>query len=211
MKAVIFDMDGVLIDSEKIWAIHEVEFVNTIAPGFSSKDHSKITGKSPTGTYAYLKEKYNLKLTKEEFLEIYKNFALEKVYPFSKISPHALEFIKYLQTKQIPMAIASSSIQAWIDYIVNKYELKKYFQAIVSADHIGGIGKPAPDIFLYTARQLNIKPKNCLVLEDSENGVIAGKNAGMTTYGYKNGYNEKQDLSQADKIFTNFLELKKIF
>ncbi|NJP03816.1 HAD-IA family hydrolase [Candidatus Gracilibacteria bacterium] len=91
--------------------------------------------------------------------------------------------------------------------VVERLELAPYFQAIVSSDDVEGRGKPLPDIFLFAALQLEAEPQECLVLEDTDNGILAAKAAGMEVWALRNGFNDVQDFSQADKIFNDFSAL----
>jgi HAD superfamily hydrolase (TIGR01509 family) len=84
--------------------------------------------------------------------------------------------------------------------VVSRFKLKRYFDAIVSAEEVGSRGKPAPDIYLWTANKLDIQPADCLVVEDSTNGILSAKAAGMKVVGYRTKDNQGQDLSRADKI-----------
>jgi HAD superfamily hydrolase (TIGR01509 family) len=95
------------------------------------------------------------------------------------------QLIDALQAKKLPLAVASSSSHALIDLILGKIGLAGRFDALVSGEDVT-IGKPAPDVFLYAAKKLNTAPRECLVVEDSSNGILAAKRAGMVCVAYKN-------------------------
>ena len=123
-----------------------------------------------------------------------------------KLMPGFLKFIRDIKKQKIMKAIASSSGKDYIKLVMSSLDIKKYFDVIVSGQNIRR-GKPYPDIFLKTAKQLRIKPKYCCVLEDSENGVKAAKNANMKVIVIPNKYTKNQDFSNADFIFDS---LKKV-
>ena len=116
--------------------------------------------------------------------------------------------IDEIKTRKIPIALASSSLREWIEIVLNRFDLNPFFDVIVSAEDIDAPGKPAPDIYLYTAKKLGLLPGECLVIEDSYHGVTAAKSAGMFCIGFRNGFNEKQDLSSADFIANGYKELE---
>jgi len=205
--AIIFDMDGVLIDSERIWAGCENTFLKSVASQFNEEDRKNLIGGSVKRFYVYLKNKYQISLTEKEFGQQYLQFGIDNIY--TKIQPikGVVDFLQMCQKKNIPLALASSSCYDWIDMAIDKLDLRKYFKFIVSAEDLDGKGKPAPDIFLKAASLLNVEPSQCLVFEDSHNGVLAGKSAGMDVYGIRNGVNDEQDFSQTDHIFNSFTEL----
>ena len=91
--------------------------------------------------------------------------------------------------------------------VVSKFELEDYFSCILSGEEVEN-GKPAPDIYVETAKKLGIVPEECIVIEDSKNGVMAAKEAGMKCIGFKNINSGEQDLSKADYIVNSIVEIK---
>ncbi len=91
--------------------------------------------------------------------------------------------------------------------VVERFKLQPYFRAFVSSEHVGNAGKPAPDIYIETARQLQRLPQECVVIEDAAHGVTAAQRAGMKCIGIRNGYNDTQDISHADLIIHDYSEL----
>ena len=90
--------------------------------------------------------------------------------------------------------------------MLERFSLRDSFKVVVSADELAGEGKPSPAIYLLTAIRLGVSPHRCIAIEDSKNGVLSAKNAGMFCVGYRNGFNEEQDLSRADMIIHHFAE-----
>jgi HAD superfamily hydrolase (TIGR01509 family) len=193
-------MDGVLVDSELHWKQVEGYFLHSLVPGWLPEDQEKIIGLSVHSVYEMLVADYGLKSTKEAFLKRYHDMAREiyqKRVSLIKPFPHLL---KVLKEHGVPTALASSSPRLWIGMMLDRFNLGDSFDVVISADELAGKGKPAPDIYLLTARRLDVEPEECLVIEDSRNGVLSAKAAGMYCIGFRNGFNEEQDLSEADEV-----------
>lgn len=207
MDAVIFDMDGVIVDSEIHWKTTEGYFLQSLIPTWSMTDQDKILGLGVHDLYALLASTYQLQKTKEQFLELYQEMA--NVIYGEKVSliEGFTELLSALHAKHIPVALASSSPWTWINIMIERFNLRESFQAIVSADELEGEGKPSPAIYLLTAKRLGVSPTRCIAIEDSKYGVLSAKNAGMYCIGFRNGFNDEQDLSRADMIIQHFAEL----
>ncbi|HYT27426.1 MAG TPA: HAD family hydrolase [Ktedonobacteraceae bacterium] len=207
MDAVIFDMDGVIVDSEIHWKTTEGYFLQSLIPTWSINDQDKILGLGVHDLYALLASTYQLQKTKEQFLELYQEMA--NVIYGQKVSliEGFTELLSALHANHIPVALASSSPWTWINIMLERFNLRESFQAIVSADELEGEGKPSPAIYLLTAKRLSVSPTRCIAIEDSKNGVLSAKNAGMYCIGFRNGFNDEQDLSRADMIIQHFAEL----
>lgn len=205
-EAIIFDMDGVLIDSERIWQQKEPDFIVKLFPEFPVEKCHEFAGRSAKGIYELLGNYNTENISEEKFLEKFRKFGTREIY--SEVSTfEGLEEVlqKLSNTKKI--AVASSSLIEWVETAMQKTGFKKYFSAICSAEEIGGVSKPNPDIFLYAAKKLQVKPENCLVIEDANSGVLAAKAANMTVWGFRNGVNDQQDFSQSDFIFDDFKKI----
>ncbi len=198
IKAVIFDMDGVIIDSEKHWKKAELTFFGKLLPSWTKEDQQKIIGINVNDTYRILANEYGLEMTHQEFLMRVNGIALEVYRNKCNLIDGFLDLIKKLKIKNYKIALASSSLNEWINIVLERFKLRPFFDVVVSAEDINAPGKPAPDIYLFTAKKLDIPPEECIVIEDSKHGVCAAKAARMTVIGFRNGFNEKQDLSVSD-------------
>jgi len=198
MKAVIFDMDGVIIDSEKHWKKAELTFFGKLLPRWTKKDQQKIIGINVHETYRILANDYGLTLTHQEFIQRVNGIALEVYRNKCNLIDGFLNLIKKIKKADAKIALASSSLNDWINTALKRFELRPFFDVIVSAEDISAPGKPKPDIYLHTAKKLGVKPAECMVIEDSHHGVMAAKSAGMMCVGLRNGFNDAQDLSPAD-------------
>ncbi|MBW7476906.1 HAD family hydrolase [Paenibacillus oenotherae] len=208
LGAVIFDMDGVLVDSEPLY--FEIEKSSFASHGFSLNEveHHAYVGIPLRTMWEQLKDRFGLELSADELLAGHEGQVIKSMADTAELSPieGVTALIGRLREEGIPIALASSSSLALIDTILTKVGLKSDFQVVVSGEQVPR-GKPAPDIFLRAAELLGVSPAECLVIEDSHHGVTAAKAAGMTCIGYFNPNSGKQDLSQADRVITSYEEI----
>ncbi len=206
MNALIFDMDGVIVDSEVYWKTTEGFFLQSLRPGWSANDQDKIIGLGVLDVYTLLANTYHLRKSKDEFLEIYQEMANEIYGQKVSLIEGFTELLTALTNHHIPVALASSSPISWINIMLERFNLRNSFQVVVSADELTGQGKPLPAIYLLTAARLGVHPNRCIAIEDSHNGVLSAKNAEIFCVGFRNGFNDEQDLSRADMIIHHFAE-----
>jgi len=209
LKAVIFDMDGVIIDSEPIHHKINKKIFDKLGITISVQEYNSFIGLSNTEMWAYLREKYDFredvkKLTAMQLKEIlqYLNNNLEKPIP------GILKLLKIFSKHGLKLAVASSSQLEYINRVLATLDIEEFFEIRVSGETFEK-GKPFPDIFLHTAKLLGVMPEECVVVDDSENRVSAETNARMKVIGYINKNSGNQDLSTANLI-VDFLEGLKI-
>lgn len=179
IKAVIFDMDGLLIDSEPLWREGEIRIFKNYHIELSEDDCRSTTGMRVDEVVAHWSRIYpELRLPQANVVADVMDEVTRLVNLKGKALPGVIQTIRGLRQANIPMAIASASNYALINTVVEKLEIKDYFQVIMSAEHMD-YGKPHPQVFIETAKALKVLPEHCLVLEDSVFGVIAGKAAKM--------------------------------
>ncbi|HLZ62864.1 MAG TPA: HAD family hydrolase [Ktedonosporobacter sp.] len=207
MNAVIFDMDGVIVDSELHWKNLEGFFLSSLVSSWTDADQSRIIGVSMDHVYTLLVSEYGMQKSREQFLAQYQEMANEIYGKKVALLPGVEDLLTKLRQHHIPVALASSSPRSWINIVLRRFNLRASFQAVVSADDLNGEGKPSPAIYLFTASSLGVPPTQCIAIEDSKNGVLSAKNAGMFCIGLRNGFNEEQDISRADLIIHGFAEL----
>ncbi len=204
---IIFDMDGVLVNSEALWKAEDGSMISQLFPAEEVQAiRAAVTGVGLRGNYEILKQNGKIDISFAEFVTERKAFALQNVYPRTSLIEGVLPFLQLAASKFV-IGLGSSSPREFIRCVFEHHPIEQYFTAVVSSDDVDGKEKPAPDIFLRVAELLQIPPQKCLVIEDSKNGVLAGKAAGMTVWGYQYDDNQNQDLSAADKIFTDFTKL----
>lgn len=207
IKAVIFDMDGVIVDSEPI----ESSSLEILLAEYGKKAEFNEVGLVHTvglakDIYKNLIEKYNLiedlEILKKRKGEIFSDLVKKNLVPI----PDFFQLIKNLKKEKIKIGLASNRFIDLVFIMIEKIKAKEVFDVIVGITE--GINpKPAPDIFLETASQLKVLPSACLVIEDSGTGVIAGKAAGMKVIAIPNKYTKYHDFSKADRIVGSLSEI----
>lgn len=211
LKAVIFDMDGVLIDSEPIHFETDVNVLKKFDKHLDFEYYKKFIGTTMRKIWENIKEEYELPLSVDELIdlsEIEKKKIIEES-GYREIKGVA-NLIKDISINKYLLAVASSSPYEYIQTVTNAIDVNKYFKEILSGENFK-FPKPAPDIFLETAKRLNVDPSECLVIEDSKNGVKSAKAAGMVCLGFVNPNSGDQDLSDADYLIQGFEEIDSNF
>jgi len=205
IELVIFDCDGVLIDSELLANSSEVEFLKEFGIEIELDDYmTRFLGKSNKDVVTELEGEFG-EVLPEDFwaraqLNLFKTFQ-EKLQPTQGI-------YKLLENLTIPKCIASSSSLKRLDVSLTATNLKDHFYPHIYSSEQVENGKPAPDLFLFATAKLGVEPQNCLVIEDSPNGVVAGVSAGMNVVGYtgashiKAGHEDKLRHVGAEYIFS---------
>ena len=205
-QSVIFDMDGVIIDSEPLHHRAERALLSKYQVILSDEELHSFTGKDAVQLLNEFISKYRLPV---DFNFFYKQHRenLEQVFRSSEIpTTNASFWIQALRRKRIPTALASSSHRALIDLVLERLNWKNYFDVIIGGDEIER-GKPNPEIYLLAASRLGVPPEKCIAVEDSKNGVISASEAGCYVLGYKNPNSGNQDLGRSNRIIENFRSL----
>ncbi|MCX2742812.1 HAD family phosphatase [Mangrovivirga sp. M17] len=209
IKAVLFDMDGVMVDSNpyhrRAWPIYGKKIGLEINEELMEKHVYGHTN------HDALENLFNKKLDKtltnklgEEKEAIYRDLIKADLKPVDGL----IDFIKFLKEKDIKMAVASSAPRSNIDFILDSFNIRSAFKVIVDGNMVKS-GKPNPEIFLKAAEMLGYSSAECLVIEDSLAGVEAGRRAGMPTAGITTTHSKEElaPVAFADQNFTNFKEL----
>ena len=209
IKCVIFDMDGVIIDSEEIHKKAYYVTFNTLNIEVSDTLYKSFTGSSTINAFQRLFAHFDLKNTTKELVldkrKRYVNFFEND--PNLHLVAGVEEIIKYFYKKGIVLILASSSAMINIDRVFNRCNLNTYFAAKISGADLKE-SKPNPEIFNKAAILGNISKENCVVIEDSDNGITAANDANIFVFGYANKLSEGQTLENADFVINHFSELK---
>lgn len=209
IKAIVFDMDGVLVDSEPFHVeIEKQQFLLNRLP-ISDEEHRSYLGVASDVMWKEIAERHSLNVSVEEITE---QNRIESILFFSELKeipvmPELPELMERLKQKNYPMAVASSSFPEIIELILKRTGLRKYFQVVVSSQEAGR-SKPEPDVFLLAARKLNVPPQDCLVIEDSKNGIKAAKAAGMRCVAYQSPDVNPTNQKEADAVIKSYSQLE---
>ncbi|MDO5135168.1 MAG: HAD family phosphatase [Eubacteriales bacterium] len=191
-EAVIFDLDGTLVDSMWVWSQIDVDFLGKYKIPIPQGFQKELEGLSYTETAAYFKERFCLEESVEEIKEIWRDMAMDRYCHAVPLKPGVRQFIPYLKEQGIQMAVASSNTESLIEAVLESQGIREYFDCIVTSCQVKK-GKPAPDVYLEAARSLGADPSKCLVFEDIVAGLEAGKNAGMTVCAIDDDYSRSQE------------------
>ncbi|MBN1646768.1 MAG: HAD family hydrolase [Spirochaetales bacterium] len=205
MKAVIFDMDGVLVNSEPHHFAIEKEIFASLGFSLDESELKTYVGMSLVKFWTGMKERFSLRQSIEELIENDSRVRISYFEALDHLDPidGIRELLSGLAAAGIKIALASSSHRAMIDIVLKKLGLGRYFVFIISGHEIEH-GKPAPDIFLKSAEAMGLEPVDCLVIEDSRNGVKAANAAGMPCVGFRNPDSGDQDLTTAQLVIDSF-------
>jgi HAD superfamily hydrolase (TIGR01509 family) len=210
ISAVIFDLDGVLLDSEPFHDQTTTSILESYGAKGAYEAIRPYVGRSSEDLWAAMKTKYDIPASVEDLVELQwkKNVA---GIPDSGLerSEGLSELLDYCHEKGIHIAVASSSRQDYVEAVFDLLDLWKYVEVFATGAEVEN-GKPMPDIFLLAATRLDIDPERCLVIEDSTAGVQAGRMAGMYTLGYENPTSGGQNVSAADVVIKSLSEVPKI-
>lgn len=214
--AVIFDMDGVLIDSTKhIWESFNV-LVEPMGMHFDETAIRKYLGNSLRDQIIMWKEDYGIDVGDvNEFSTKAHKIATKLAKDNPNQNEDLLVFLEELKIKKIPMGVGTSSTRERAHSMLLSANINQYFTSIVTSEDVIE-HKPNPHIFLEVAKQLDVSPENCVVIEDAATGILAAKNGNMKAIGFLTEWNSKEELEKADKIIDSFNvlsyeELEKMF
>ena len=203
MDAVIFDMDGVLVDSERQWKLAGEAQMRCLAPRWTESDNEAVVGLGVVELHEYLERVHPPAPPRAEFLRLCDGLA-EEVYGRRVSAADGLvELLASLAAKGLRVGLASSSPRPWVDRVLDRFSLRAHFAALATGDETPGRVKPAPDLYLLAAERLGVRPDRCVAVEDSRFGVAAAKAAGMRCLGLRGPDNAGQDLSAADGELTS--------
>ncbi len=205
-EAIIFDMDGVVADSEPLHIKAENKTMAPYNVQVTEEDYREFMGRSPKLLLENLVKKYSINVDMQELLSVHKENLLQ-LYN-NEVTPieGSLQLIQWFSDRDYVLALASSSDIELVDSVISKFKIRNMFKAVVSGSEVNNI-KPAPEIFLKAASQLSVQPEDCLVIEDSAAGVKAAHSAGMHCIGFRSPHTPSQDLNLADMVIDDLTAL----
>jgi len=205
IKSIIFDMDGVISDTQKIHSKIEAKLLNRFGVNITA---SEITEKySGVHTNDFFQKLLGKRIDVDALLEE-KWMIMAKEISENGVSEidGASQLIEKLH-KKYSLAVASASPLHFIETVLSSLQLRDYFSCIASAEEVEN-GKPEPDVFLLAAERLNISPQNCLVIEDGISGIVASKKAGMYCIGIVHNQKLDYDKYPANKLVNKMEQIK---
>ena len=206
IKGVLFDMDGVLVDSERFIAAAAIKMFSELGVNVRPEDFHPFVGTGENRYIGGVAEKYGLTVdlpkVKARTYQIFGEIARNNLFPL----PGAKDFIKRCREKGLRLALATSADR--VKMIINLEEtglVPETFNAIITGEDVLH-KKPAPDIYIKAAEALGLDPSECLVVEDAVSGVRSGKNAGCKCLAVTTSF-RAEDLYEADWVFANLAEV----
>ena len=209
IEAVIFDLDGSMVDSMWIWRSIDIEYLGKFGITLPDNLQACIEGMSFSETAAYFKERFDLPDDLETIKADWNRMARDKYAHEVPVKEGVKELLSYCKEHGIKAGIATSNSRELVESVVRAHQMESCFGCIMTACEVEK-GKPAPDIYLAVAEKLAVKPENCLVFEDIIPGIQAGKAAGMQVCAVYDKYSEYQDMEKhmlADYYTYRFREL----
>lgn len=179
-SAVVFDMDGVLADSEPIYYAAIQAILEPLGHEITETHQREIMGHSIDDTWDYLQRTFGLEGPLDELMQSYDMELQQQLSKQNRPLPGVREILQALQTAGVPYAVASSSLPSWIQALLRGLELSDAIEVRISAVEVEN-PKPAPDIYLEAANRLGVEPARCIAIEDSPTGLAAAKAAGLYT------------------------------
>lgn len=209
-KAVIFDMDGSLVDSMWVWL--EVDRIYMEKHRLTAPEtfHKDIEGMSYIETAQYFVDTFDsLERTREEVMQDWRDMAVDlyatRVFP----KPGAVDFLDEMRRRGVLLGIATSNDRKIAQAALDARGLNKYFASVCTSSEVAS-GKPAPDMYLKVAEDLGVHPSECLVFEDIPKGILAGKNAGMVVCAVDDDFSRRDEQEKkrlADYYIRDFYEI----
>lgn len=209
LKAVLFDMDGVIVDTEPLHRKAYFKMFNDLGIEVSEEFYASFTGSSTKSVCERLIEKFDLKQSVAEISKrkrkYFKNYFDND--PDFNLLPGVLSLIKNYHENHIKLVVASSAHLNTINWVFEKFDLEKYFVGKISGADLKA-SKPHPEIFLLASEIANEPKENCIVIEDSTNGIEAAFSAGIFCVAYKSEHSKNQNYDKANLVISDFEKIE---
>ncbi|MHA2231988.1 MAG: HAD family hydrolase [Candidatus Hodarchaeales archaeon] len=206
IKAIIFDLDGLIVDTERLYDAVDHILATEFGKTVDHKIIAQMMGQKPLDAVTIFRDSLELNISPVELLQKRDLILMEKFKTDLSLMPGLYEAITPLHDKY-RLAIATGAPQRFVKVILDYFDLWNFFEVIQDSDDILH-GKPDPEIFLKTIERLNLIPHDCVVLEDSSNGALAAKRAGCYTVAIPTIYTKQQDFSFADYLAADLIAAK---
>lgn len=203
IEAVLFDLDGSLVDSMWIWKEIDIEYLGRFGIELPQSLQREIEGMSFSETARYIKEKFQIPDDIEQMKADWNRMAWDKYTHEVPLKEGAGEFVTYCKKNGIKLGIATSNSRELVENVIRSLGISDCFTCIVTGCDVNK-GKPAPDVYLEAARRCEVSPQKCLVFEDIVAGIMAGKAAGMKVCAVDDLYSAYQ-LSEKKRLADYFI------
>lgn len=202
--AVIFDLDGSLVDSMWLWRAIDIEYLGKFGIALPEDLQSRIEGMSFSETAVFFKENFPITDSLEQIKETWNRMAWDKYAHEVPLKPGIPHFLAHCKKHGIRLGIATSNSRELVTNVINVHNLQDYFSCIMTGCDVSK-GKPAPDIYLAVAKELDVTSERCLVFEDIIPGILAGKAAGMKVCAVEDAYSA-HDRERKKELADYFIE-----
>lgn len=192
MEAVVFDLDGVVVNTEKYWGQAEEEIYSQTVKSGSVNTH-ELSGMSIANTYQYLSDNYETSVSPDQFFEMYERRAEDIYMQKASLMPGLKELMAELRQRGLKIGLATGSY--WPEYVIKRFDLE--FDTVVDSGMVEGDGKPEPETYLTAVERLGVKPEEAVAIDDTNAGISSAKAAGLYCIGYEGS--DGQSLSKADE------------
>ncbi len=201
MKGLIFDMDGLMVDTERLYFAAEKELASRFGREVKHETLARMMGRKPLESMMIFARELELELSPEELLTMRNSLMRQRLAHDLKPMPGLFTIVNVF-FRRLKLAIATGAQQEFLELIVNRLGLKHKFSVLQASDELKK-GKPDPEIYLLTCLQLRLSPSECIVLEDSANGVLAAARAGCHVVAVPSVYSAGQDFSPAKVVVSD--------
>ena len=208
-KAMLFDLDGTLVDSMWMWKKIDIEFLGRYGYDCPEDLQKSIEGMSFSETAVYFKERFDIPLSLEEIKACWTQMSIDKYRYEVPMKKGVQEFLQYCKDNGLRTGIATSNGREMVDAVIDSLGIAPYLQVITTACEVNA-GKPEPDIYLEVAKRLGVDPEDCVVFEDVPAGILAGKRAGMTVIAVEDDFSKsmrEEKCSLADGFINDYFEI----
>ncbi|WP_299781660.1 HAD family phosphatase [uncultured Formosa sp.] len=208
LKAVLFDMDGVIVNTEPLHYKAYYDMFKAVNIEVPLEHYQRYTGRSTISTCTGICEHFGLEQDPKELVQL-KRKAFQKLFkadPDLDLLPGVLDLIKNYYENGITLVLASSASQITIHDVFTRFNLDQYFKGRISGADLKA-SKPHPEIFQRAAEIAGFKPSECMVIEDSTSGIKASHTAGIYCVAYKSPHSKNQNYDLANKLISDYSEI----
>ncbi|MBU1177702.1 HAD family phosphatase [Patescibacteria group bacterium] len=205
-KAAIFDMDGVLVDSEYYWQKFELKIWQRLGVDTNQEFREQIVGLGISSIAKLLKEEHDINISADKLAAELNEEAKQVYLEYCDLIPGVTELLDKLKNNSVQLSLASASPQNWVDMVIDRFSLKKYFSLTLSTRTMQIPPKPDPAVFIRAMEEMQVSPNTTLIFEDSSYGVLAGSRSGATVVAVKDGRWLTGDIEPADLVIKSFTD-----